>query len=160
MKLLRNHDRVGIGVFARIRDIGELPSAGYGTVEEPLSRKDQLIFYVLDNVAVRRNVPMRNATGSRTGEVHEMVDGIDAADPFPGSIPLLEDGHLNVSLQVGGAGRLPARVSRGWSIVLPAIGNGIGGVVVKAIVESRDVIRHAIIGSERTCRRCRAEARA
>src|ERR1039458_140666 len=102
---------------------------------------------------------MRNTAGGRAREIHEMVDGIDAADPFPGSIPLLEDGHLNVSLQVGGAGRLAARVSLGWSIVLPAVGDGIAGVVIKAIVESRNVIRHAVIGSQRTCRCCRAEAR-
>src|ERR1039458_9812348 len=54
---------------------------------------------------------------------------------------------------------LHPRETLGWSIVLPAVGDGIAGVVIKAIVESRNVIRHAVIGSQRTCRCCRAEAR-
>src|SRR5579863_4200083 len=89
-----------------------------------------------------------------------MVDGIDAADPFPGEFPLLEYADLNVALQVGRAGRLAAWVAGGGGIVLPGVGDGVGGIVVKAIVIPGNVSLHAVISSERSsgCRRTEARA--
>lgn len=82
LRLLGNHDRIGVGIFTEIGDIGENPGAGDRAVEEPLSGKSQFVLNVFDDVAMRWNVSVRSAGGGGPGEIDEMVDGIDAADPF------------------------------------------------------------------------------